>query len=124
MKTLKSFIYIPDIIASASQQFPRACSCCDVEFEDFADFIAKTTIPEHNHSRNIQVIQCQEGHAEDGYILANRNCKCRSTITILCAMEDELKAKMFKTMEEDATALGMDMASVMELIRDRIVTSV
>lgn len=120
---LRSLAYMDDVIASASQQFPKRCNCCDVQFTGFADFIEKTYIPSHNDSRNIQIIQCEDGNAEDGYILAYRNCACHSTITILCALEAELKAKMFEAIEKDAKIMGANMESVMEIIRDRIVAS-
>ncbi len=94
MIELGSFAYIDAVVASVSQQFPKRCNCCEVEFKDFAEFIEKTYIPKHNESRNIQIIQCEDGNVEDGYILAYRNCTCHSTITILCALEDELKAKL------------------------------
>jgi hypothetical protein len=123
MIELGSFAYIEDVVASASQQFPKRCTCCDVEFKSFAEFIEKTYIPEHNDSRNIQIIQCEDGNVKDGYILAYRNCACHSTITILCALEDELKAKMFEAIEKDAKTMGVSMESVMELIRDKIVSS-
>jgi len=123
MIELGSFAYIEDVVTSASQQFPKRCTCCDVEFKSFAEFIEKTHIPEHNNSRNIQIIQCEDGNVEEGYILAYRNCACRSTITILCALEDELKAKMFEAIEKDAKTMGVSMESVMELIRDKIVSS-
>ena len=124
MKKLESYAYINDIIASVSQQFPKKCNCCGVVFEGFSDFINKTTIPEHNNSRNVQLIRCDENDEEEGYILAYRDCACRSSIAILCALEDELKAKMFQTIEEDAKALGVSMEAVMELIRNRIIASV
>ena len=123
MIELGSFAYIDAVVASVSQQFPKRCNCCEVEFKDFAEFIEKTYIPEHNDSRNIQIIQCEDGNVEDGYILAYRNCTCHSTITILCALEDELKAKMFEAIEKDAKTMGISMESVMELIRDKIVSS-
>ncbi len=123
MIELGSFAYIDAVVASVSQQFPKRCNCCEVEFKDFAEFIEKTYIPKHNESRNIQIIQCEDGNVEDGYILAYRNCTCHSTITILCALEDELKAKMFEAIEKDAKTMGISMESVMELIRDKIVSS-
>ena len=122
VRELGCFAYIEDVIASVGQQFPKRCKCCDFEFRSFAEFIAKTYIPQHNDSRNIQIIQCDEDNTEDGYILAYRNCTCHSTITILCALEDELKAKMFKAIEADAKTMGVSMESVMETMRDRIVT--
>ena len=124
MKDLKSYAYINDIIASVGQQFPKKCNCCETVFEGFPDFIKKTTIPEHNNSRNVQLIKCHEDDEDEGYILAYRDCACRSSIAILCALEDELKAKMFQTIEEDATAQGLSMEAVMELIRNRIIASV
>ena len=123
MIELGSFAYIDAVVASASQQFPKRCNCCDAEFKGFAEFIEKTYIPEHNDSRNIQIIQCEDGNVEDGYILAYRNCTCHSTITILCALEDELKARMFEAIEKDAKTMGVSMETVMELIRDKIVSS-
>lgn len=123
VKELKSFAYIGDVIASASQQFPKRCNCCDVEFAGFAEFIEKTHIPEHTDSKNIQVIQCDDENVDDGYILAYRNCVCLSTIAIHCALEGELKAKMFEAMEQDAKSLGVDMESIMEIMRDRIINS-
>jgi len=123
VKELKSFAYIDDVIASASQQFPKRCSCCDLEFSGFAEFIEKTHIPEHTDSKNIQVIQCDDENVDDGYILAYRNCVCLSTIAIHCALEGELKAKMFEAMEQDAKSLGVDMESIMEIMRDRIINS-
>ena len=123
VKELKSFAYIDDVIASASQQFPKHCNCCGVEFAGFAEFIEKTHIPEHTNSQNIQIIHCDDSNVEDGYILAYRNCACLSTITIHCALEGELKAKMFEAMQEDAESMGVDMESIMELMRDRIIAS-
>lgn len=123
VKELKSFAYIGDVIASASQQFPKHCQCCDVEFAGFAEFLNKTHIPKHINSKNIQIIRCDGSNVDDGYILAYRNCTCLSTIAIQCALEGELKAKMFKGMEEDAETLGVGMEFIMELMRDRIIAS-
>ena len=123
VKELRSFTYIGDVIASARQQFPKHCNCCEVEFAGFAEFLEKTHIPEHTHSKNIQIIRCENSNVDDGYILAYRNCACLSTIAIHCALEGELKAKMFEAMEEDAETMGVGMESIMELMRDRIITS-
>ena len=123
VKELRSFTYIGDVIASARQQFPKHCNCCEVEFAGFAEFLEKTHIPEHTHSKNIQIIRCENSNVDDGYILAYRNCACLSTIAIHCALEGELKAKMFEAMEEDAETMGVGMESVMELMRDRIIAS-
>ena len=123
VKELRSFTYIGDVIASARQQFPKHCNCCEVEFAGFAEFLEKTHIPEHTHSKNIQIIRCENSNVDDGYILAYRNCACLSTIAIHCALEGELKAKMFEAMEEDAETMGVGMESIMELMRDRIIAS-
>ena len=123
MNELESFAYVEDVIASVSLQFPKSCSCCGFEFKGFTEFLEKTYIPDHNDSQNIQVVKCENDKVEDGYIVAYRNCFCHSTITILCALEDELKAKIFQSIEKDAKKLGVNMESVMELMRDRIVAS-
>ncbi|ADR18339.1 hypothetical protein [Calditerrivibrio nitroreducens] len=108
---------IEKVLKDIDKLFPKKCSCCGVVFENFLDFIEKTDIPVHAFDANFMVM-----HLHNVYdILALRNCKCKTTIALPCAIDPEFKKEIVLFLENEAKKLNIPTEKMAGLLRDKII---
>ncbi|MCX8084228.1 MAG: hypothetical protein N3C60_04835 [Calditerrivibrio sp.] len=108
---------IDRIIEEVNTIFPKKCPCCGKIFNDFRDFIMNTEIPNHVPDENFMVV-----HLSDIYdVLAFRNCKCNTTMSIPCAIDKNFKKQLVEIIEERAQKLGIKPEKMAGIMRDLII---
>jgi len=120
MDNLNILNYVDDVIQFCEMQFPRKCNCCGYEFKNFKDFLENTDIPEHVVDSNLQIIDFSDIHD----IIAYRNCKCGTTITLPCSIGLGSKFLLLDTIEYDSKVTGMSKEEVAIVLRDEVLKRV
>ncbi|MCB4203433.1 hypothetical protein LF845_00495 [Deferribacterales bacterium Es71-Z0220] len=120
MNELNILKYVDDVIRFCEMQFPRKCNCCGYEFKDFKDFLKNTKIPDHVAMSNLQIIDFKDIHD----VIAYRNCKCGTTITLPCSIGLGSKFLFLDTIEYDSKETGMSKADVAIKLRDEVLKKV
>jgi len=113
---------IEHIIEGINTLFPKKCTCCGKVFTDFMDFLENTDIPDHAHDENFMILHIPRQEAYE--VLALRNCKCKSTIAIPCALDKEFKKDLIAYLENKAKQLGISPEKMAGLVRDKIIHKV
>ena len=120
MKDLKVLGIVDDVIRFAELYFPKTCRCCGETFDNFKDFLQKTTIPEHVKGSNIQIIDFCDIHD----LIAYRNCSCGSTLVLPCSVGVENKKLILDLVDCDAEESGLTKEEVVRILRDNVIKKV
>ena len=116
---LDDLTIIDQIIDDVNTLFPKKCPCCGREFLDFTDFINNTDIPEHVYKENFMILQMPKQNIYD--ILALRNCKCKSTMAIPCAIDQNFKKQLINLLDDKAQKLGISTEEMAGIMRDIVI---
>lgn len=111
---------IDRIISEVNTIFPRKCSYCGKEFKSFSEFLEFTDVIQYSSFENFIILNRNNFFN----ILALRNCQCKSTMAIPCAVDSEFKKNLVTLITEEANRLNSTPEKIAGILRDKIIQKV
>jgi len=109
--------FVEMILDSCENQFPKKCSCCGRIYETFSEFLENTSLPNHSKDHSLQLINFKE--YKD--VIALRNCRCGSTISIQCVINPKEKNELMQFIVEEAKRQNVEMEEIALQLRNKVI---